>query len=160
MRQEVLENTVRERTRQIEEKADELRRQNDVLMHQNEELASRKMLSTKQEDPFMEKALETLRSLYRDPALDVNAFCQAMGMSKTLLNSRLQESFGQSTGQLIRTYRLTLAREMLESGSGMTVAEVAYEVGFNDPKYFTRCFTRQFGATPSSVSSTSSQDRR
>jgi len=157
-RQEVLEETVEQRTREIsaqkrlvEEKADELKRQNEVLLHQNEELASRKMLAVRREDPFKEKALETLRGMYRDPDLDVNAFCLAMGMSKTLLNTRLQEAFGQSIGQFIRTYRLTLAREMLESGSGLTVAEVAYEVGFNDPKYFTRCFTKEFSASPSSV---------
>lgn len=155
---EILRNMVEERTREIsaqkrlvEEKAEELRRQNDVLLHQNEELASRKLLSFQQEDPFKEKALETLRSLYRDPDLDVNSFCQAIGMSKTLLNTRLQEAFGQSIGQLVRTFRLTLAREMLESNRGMTVSEVAYEVGFNDPKYFTRCFTKEFGITPSEV---------
>lgn len=157
-RQEVLEETVEQRTREIsaqkrlvEEKADELKRQNEVLLHQNEELASRKMLAVRREDPFKEKALETLRGMYRNPDLDVNAFCLAMGMSKTLLNTRLQEAFGQSIGQFIRTYRLTLAREMLESGSGLTVAEVAYDVGFNDPKYFTRCFTKEFSASPSSV---------
>lgn len=155
---ETLRQMVEERTRElsgqkrlVEEKAEELRRQNDVLLHQNEELAYRKILSIRQEDPFKEKTLDTLRSLYRNPDLDVNGFCQAMGMSKTLLNSRLQEAFGQSIGQLIRTYRLTLAREMLESGSGLTVAEAAYEVGFNDPKYFTRCFTKEYGITPSSL---------
>ena len=104
-----------------------------------------------QEDPFKKKALDALRTLYKDPDLDVAAFCHAMGMSKTLLNTRLQEAFGQSVSQLIRTYRLTLAREMLESGTGLTVAEVAYETGFNDPKYFTRCFAKEFGVTPSSL---------
>lgn len=157
-RQQALEETVEQRTREIsaqkklvEEKADELRRQNEVLQHQNEELASRKMLSVSREDPFKEKVLDSLRSLYKDPNLDVTVFCQSMGMSKTLLNTRLQEAFGQSIGQIIRTYRLTLAREMLESGADMTVSEVAYEVGFNDPKYFTRCFTKAFGMTPSEV---------
>ena len=144
-RQQVLEQAVERRTQ-------ELRRQNEVLLRQNEELASRKMMNgTRSEDPFKEKTLETLRALYKDPNLDVNAFCQAMGLSKTLLNKRLQEAFGQPIGQLIRTYRLTLARELLESGRDVTVAEVAYEVGFNDPKYFTRCFAKEFGRTPSEV---------
>lgn len=165
-RQEELEKTVDERTREIsaqkklvEEKADELRRQNEVLLRQNEELASRKLLfaperrsvSDQKEDAFMEKALETLRQHYRNPDLDVNTFCMAMGVSKTLLNSKLQESFGQSIGHFIRTYRLAVAKEMLESASGATVSEIAYEVGFNDPKYFTRCFAKEFGITPSAM---------
>ncbi len=158
-RQVALEQIVEERTREIsaqkrlvEKTAEELQHQNEVLLHQNEELASRKMLTGQQEDPFKEKAVETLRNLYKDPDLDVTSFSRAMGMSKTLLNNRLQECFGQSIGQFIRAYRLTLAREMLESGSGVIVSEVAYEVGFNDPKYFTRCFTKEFGVAPSAVS--------
>lgn len=163
-RQQMLEETVEQRTREIsaqkklvEEKVEELHRQNEVLLRQNEELASRKLLfspervGNREEEQFMEKALEELRQLYKDPNLDVARFCQAMGMSKTLLNTRLQESFGQSIGQFIRMYRLAVSREILESGSDMTVSEVAYEVGFNDPKYFTRCFAKEFGIPPSSM---------
>ena len=163
-RQEELEQTVDLRTREIsaqkrlvEQKAEELHRQNEVLLRQNEELASRKMLFSpeRQADvansPFREKALEVLRTMYKNPDLDVNAFCLAMGVSKTLLNNKLQDAFGQSIGHFIRTYRLAVAKEMLESGTDATVAEVAYEVGFNDPKYFTRCFTKEFGVAPSSV---------
>lgn len=163
-RQQELEQTVAQRTREIsaqkrlvEQKAEELRRQNEVLLRQNEELASRKMLfsperpASPEDNPFREKALEVVRGLYKNPDLDVNAFCLAMGVSKTLLNNKLQEAFGQSIGHFIRTYRLAVAKEMLESGTDATVAEVAYEVGFNDPKYFTRCFTKEFGMAPSAV---------
>ena len=163
-RQAALEHTIEERTREIrtqkrlvEQKAEELDRQNAVLRHRNEELASRKILLSpaarrsagEQGGQFMEKALEVLREQYKDPELDVAAFCQAMGMSKTLLNTRLQEAVGESPAQFIRTYRLAVAREMMESGQGLNVSEVAYEVGFNDPKYFTRCFTKAFGMAPS-----------
>ena len=163
-RQQELEQTVAVRTREIsaqkrlvEQKAEELRRQNEVLKRQNEELASRKMLfspehpATPQDNPFREKALEVVRGLYKNPDLDVNAFCQAMGVSKTLLNNKLQDAFGQSIGHFIRMYRLAVAKEMLESGTDATVAEVAYEVGFNDPKYFTRCFAKEYGIAPSSL---------
>ena len=81
------------------------------------------------------------------------AFCAAMGMSKTLLNNRIQETFGQSTAQFIRTYRLSVAREMLLNNRDsklLNISEIAYEVGFNDPKYFSRCFTKEFGVSPSS----------
>lgn len=159
-RQTILEETVKERTREIsaqkklvEEKAEELNRQNALLIRQNEELASQKILFQKEshkEDSFMEKALEVLRQYYKNPDLDVETFCRAMGMSKTSLNNRLQETAGMSIGQLIRTYRLSVASEMLENTT-MNVSEVAYEVGFNDPKYFTRCFTKEFGKTPSSL---------
>lgn len=161
--QEILQRTVDERTREIsaqkrlvEEKAEELDRQNRILLHQNEELAGHRLLSAQepqQEDAFATKVIGTIRSLYKNPDLDVAAFCAAMGMSKTLLNNRIQETFGQSTAQFIRTYRLSVAREMLLNNRDsklLNISEIAYEVGFNDPKYFSRCFTKEFGVSPSS----------
>ena len=163
-RQELLQKTVDERTREIslqkklvEQKAEELDRQNKVLLHQNEELAGRRLLSaqeTQQEDSFAAKVIETVRALYKDPELDVPAFCTAMGMSKTLLNKRIQEAFGQAVGQFIRTYRLSVAREMILNNretKNLNISEIAYEVGFNDPKYFSRCFAKEFGFPPSSL---------
>ena len=163
-RQELLQRTVDERTREIseqkklvEQKADELARQNVVLRHQNEELAGRRLLSApqaQQDDPFRDKVLRTIRTLYKDPDLDVPAFCTAMGMSKTLLNKRIQEAFGQPVAQFIRTYRLSVAREMLRSNQEnktLNISEIAYEVGFNDPKYFSRCFAKEFGFPPSNL---------
>ena len=163
-RQELLQRTVDERTREIseqkklvEQKAEELARQNVVLRHQNEELAGRRILAAPQaqpEDPFADKVLQTVRSLYKDPDLDVTTLCNAMGMSKTLLNKRIQEAFGQPVAQFIRTYRLSVAREMLLSNretKALNISEISYEVGFNDPNYFSRCFAREFGYPPSSL---------
>ncbi len=162
--QELLQRTVDERTREIseqkklvEQKAEELARQNVVLRHQNEELAGRRILAAPQaqpEDPFADKVLQTVRSLYKDPDLDVPALCSAMGMSKTLLNKRIQEAFGQPVAQFIRTYRLSVAREMLRTNrenKTLNISEIAYEVGFNDPKYFSRCFAKEFGFPPSNL---------
>ena len=54
-----------------------------------------------------------------------------------------------------------MAREILENSKDMNVSEIAYEVGFNDPKYFTRCFTKEFNMSPSAMQKVnkSSQDR-
>lgn len=165
---EELQATVEERTREIkeqkkliEEKAEELARQNRILTRQNEELAGHKILYSQEnrpaeaprDDKFIAKAVDVVRDLYKDPDLDVATFCSAMGMSKTLLNKRLQDAIGQSIGQFIRTYRLSIAREMLinnKESKTMNISEIAYEAGFNDPKYFTRCFTKEFGMAPSS----------
>jgi len=164
---EELKRQVEERTKEIsgqkkllEEKAEELASQNRTLMRQNEELAGHKILFAQESrgedaknDKFVAKALEVVREHYKDPDLDVAAFCEAMGVSKTLLNKKMQDAFGQSVGQFIKTYRLSIAREMLINNletKTMNISEIAYEVGFNDPKYFTRCFTKEFGVSPSS----------
>lgn len=164
---EMLEKIVEERTAEIkaqkklvEAKAEELSRQNKVLLHQNEELAGHRMLqeSHAAEDKFAKKAIEVVRDHYKDPDFDVPAFCEEIGMSKTLLNRKMQESLGQSIGQFIRNYRLSIAKEMLMNNHGdKNISEIAYEIGFNDPKYFARCFQKEVGMTPSAFSKISEQ---
>jgi AraC-like DNA-binding protein len=71
-------------------------------------------------------------------------------MSKSLLAKRIKEETGQSTSQFIRNYRLSIARDLiLENYANRNIMEIAYKVGFNDPKYFTRCFTHLYGIAPS-----------
>ena len=62
----------------------------------------------------------------------------------------MQALAGLPIGKFMKNYRLNVARKMLEQGmEGTHVSEVAYAVGFNDPKYFTRCFKEFFGYLPS-----------
>ena len=73
-----------------------------------------------------------------------------MGYSKTLVNQKLQSLTGQSIGQFMRNYRLNVAKDTLTKVEcDISVAEIAYAVGFNDPKYFTKCFKELFGVLPS-----------
>jgi len=100
---------------------------------------------------FLENLMNVLKNNYQETSFDVSMLITEMNMSKSLLHSKLQSLTGQSAVKIIRSYRLTKAKELLEIGGGlaMNISEVAYEVGFNDPKYFTRCFTKYFGVAPS-----------
>lgn len=102
---------------------------------------------------FLNRIMEIIKEHYKNSYFEVSDFCEAAGVSKSLLNKKLQSLVGQSAGQFIRNYRLNIARDLLQksrANKGMNIAEIAYEVGFNDPKYFTRCFTKYFNTTPSS----------
>lgn len=150
-----------EQKRQLQERADELAEQNRLLLKQNEEMAGRTMVFSigsvaghpTKDSAFVENVMARIRDLYKNPELDISGLSEAMGMSRSVLNGKLQDAFGQSIGQFIRTYRLNVAREIICSGKigGMNVSEIAYEVGFNDPKYFTRCFSKAFGMAPSQM---------
>lgn len=103
---------------------------------------------------FLNKALDIVKANYKNPTYESTDFIEAMGVSKSLLNKKMQNLTGQSIGQFIRNYRLNIARELIEKNKttrNMNVSEIAYEVGFNDPKYFTRCFTKRFNVPPSSL---------
>lgn len=146
---------------QLEKKAEELTEQNKILLKQNEALAGHKIVastesaagSSNRDSKFVDKVMETIRGLYKDPDLDVQTFCEAIGMSRSVLNTKIQDAFGQSIAQFVRTYRLNVAKEILMNSSqgSVNISEVAYEIGFSDPKYFTRCFSKEFGVSPSSV---------
>lgn len=109
---------------------------------------------------FSEQLMEVIKANYKNPMFDVSEFCEAMGVSRTLLSTRLQKLLGQSPGQFIRNYRLNLARQIIlaQKGKSRNIAEIAYEVGFNDPKYFTRCFIKEFQIKPSELISQLNQE--
>ena len=103
---------------------------------------------------FMENVLEIMKQNFQNSAFDVSDFAEAMNVSKSLLNKKLNALSGKSAGQFIRVYRLNLAYNLILHNKGTknkTISDIAYEVGFNDPKYFTRCFVRQFNITPSEL---------
>lgn len=104
-----------------------------------------------QDRKFLDKLMEVIQENYQDATFDVAELIEKMHMSKSLLHKKLQSLVGQSAVKVIRSYRLTKAKELMEArGAGqVTVSEIAYEVGFNDPKYFTRCFTKHYGMSPS-----------
>jgi AraC-like DNA-binding protein len=99
---------------------------------------------------FMERATDILEHHYMDYQFDLTAFADAMGMSKSLLSKRIKQETGVGPNQFIRNYRLSIARDLiLENYANRNITEIAYKVGFNDPKYFTRCFTHLYGTSPS-----------
>lgn len=99
---------------------------------------------------FMERATAIMEQNYMNSEFGIAEFAEAIGMSRTQLSKKVNEETGQSTGQFIRNYRLGIARKLLlENVAHRNITEIAYKVGFNDPKYFTRCFTSRFGSSPS-----------
>ena len=167
LQQEVDRQTkiLKEQKEELERKAEALSEQNALLQKQNEMIASHNTLfsgtPSSRESDFSSKLLDVIQKIYKDPDLDVHALADAMGMSRSLLNEKIQGTLGLSIAQFIRTYRLNVAKEMICNGTNddMNISEIAYEVGFNDPKYFTRCFTKEFNATPSELHKKSMDSR-
>lgn len=99
---------------------------------------------------FMERVMEIMEANYMNSEFGVQEFCDALGMSRSIASKHLNAEAGVPVGQFIRNYRLNMAQELLTANTGnRNVTEIAYKVGFNDPKYFTRCFTKMFGVSPS-----------
>lgn len=112
------------------------------------------IVSESRDKKFVDSVMETVKANYRNSYFEVGDFANTLGISRSLLNKKLQSLMGQSTAQLMKNYRLNMARELIMKNrktKAMNISEIAYEVGFNDSKYFTRCFTKMFGVTPSAM---------
>lgn len=100
---------------------------------------------------FLDRLMMVMKEQYMNSELDGDHLADALGMSRSLLVKKMKSETGQTTSQFIKDYRLNIAREMLSHNEGIrNITEIAYRVGFNDPKYFTRCFTKKYGISPSS----------
>ncbi|MHA8089577.1 hybrid sensor histidine kinase/response regulator transcription factor [Aquirufa antheringensis] len=99
------------------------------------------------EDEFLSKATQVVIEHLEEADFDVEHLEQAMDMSKMQLYRKLKMLTSLAGNEFIRSIRLQQARLLLEKGS-LNVSEVAYQVGFNDPAYFTRAFKKQYGHSP------------
>ncbi|MBC8153805.1 MAG: helix-turn-helix domain-containing protein [Bacteroidetes bacterium] len=101
------------------------------------------------EDQFVAKLRSTLELHLDNVALDTTMICQLMGMSRNALYRKIMALTGLSVIPYLRALRLQRAEELLLH-SALSVAEVAYAVGFDNPRYFSRVFSEEKGVSPSS----------
>ena len=128
------------------------------LLHERERLRALILRSGREEKrreytnqldrEFMEKVLAFLDVNCSHSDLQVEDLCRAVAMSRTALFNKLKAVTGKSPNDFIRIFRLERAAELL-SAHDLTISEVADRVGFSDPKYFSSCFRRHFGVSPS-----------
>ena len=97
---------------------------------------------------FMKKALEVLRANLADADYDRVKFAAAMGASESTLYNKIRAITGVNVSTFIRDQRLQEAKRLAEANPSIRVNELAYRVGFQDPKYFSTCFKKQFGIQP------------
>ncbi|MBS1564663.1 MAG: DNA-binding response regulator, partial [Bacteroidetes bacterium] len=103
---------------------------------------------TSVDEKFLQQALEVVEKQIDNPDFSVEDFSQAMFMNRVTLYRKILSITGKTPLEFVRSIRLKRAAQLLEK-SGKTVAEVAYEVGFNTPKHFTKFFKEEFRVTPS-----------
>jgi len=96
---------------------------------------------------FLESAVKCIEHHLDNSEFDVNAFADELSVSKSTLNRKIKAMTGLTALDFIKNIRLKYACGLLKK-KGMNISEVAYLVGFNNPKYFTKCFKEEFGMTP------------
>ncbi len=83
-------------------------------------------------------------------ALDVDWLAEQAQMSRTQLNRKLSALTSLSPNRFIQRVRLERAAELLQTG-GLNVAQVAYQIGYDSPSYFSKIFQEHFGYPPAKL---------
>jgi signal transduction histidine kinase/ligand-binding sensor domain-containing protein/DNA-binding response OmpR family regulator len=103
---------------------------------------------TSVDEQFIRQSIDTVEQNISNPDFSVEDLSRALHMSRVALYKKLLALTGKSPLDFIKTIRLKRAAQLLEK-SQFTISEIAYEVGFNNPKYFARTFKKEFGLLPS-----------
>lgn len=145
-----------------EVKSEELRVESEELRVKNEELREESEESAPQEEKVTESLEDEKEPLFivhfkkvvearlADSDLSVDDLAAAMNLSRVQLYRKVKSISGSSPVELLRTARLNRGYQLLLT-TGKNVSEVAYDVGFTAPSYFTKCFKDEFGVSPSDL---------
>ncbi|MCB0466802.1 MAG: response regulator [Aequorivita sp.] len=111
-------------------------------------LKAKDIAISSEDEKFLEKLQKVLDDHLTKPDFSAEIFSETMGVSRMQLYRKLKALTGQSSTEFIRSQRLKLASSLLKSNK-ISISEIGYTVGFNDPSYFTKCFKQEFGCSPS-----------
>ncbi|NNK73139.1 MAG: response regulator [Flavobacteriaceae bacterium] len=100
---------------------------------------------------FLQKIVKLIHEDISDSNFGSEQLSKKLLISESQIYRKIKAITGKSTAVYIRSIRLKYAKDLLIN-TGKTVSEVAYEVGFNDPSWFSRAFKDEFGFSPSTVS--------
>ena len=100
------------------------------------------------DEMFLSKALEFVYAHLEDDDYDRDALAADMGASSSTIYNKLRSITGLNVSGFIRDIRLKEARRLAQSDPTLRVSDLAYKVGFRDPRYFSTCFKKQFGMQP------------
>ena len=128
-----------------------LRRNLKQVFRNNLKIEPHDITITSLDEQFISKALDLIEKNISKADFTVEELSRDLGMSRTLLYKKILTLTGKPPLEFIRTLRLKRAAQLLQK-SQLNVSEIAFQVGFNDPKYFRKHFKNEFGVLPSRYS--------
>ncbi|MEI6556416.1 MAG: two-component regulator propeller domain-containing protein [Paludibacter sp.] len=103
---------------------------------------------TSDEDKFMQHLIKLMNENIENFDLNIDYLASELNMSRTVFFNKLKSLTGLSPVEFVREIRFERAAEYIRR-TDLSVSEISYKVGIEDPRYFSRCFKQKFGTTPS-----------
>ena len=102
---------------------------------------------TPYDEKFMQKVMEFMETQMDNSELTIDAFAEHLMLSRTIFYRKLKSIIGLTPVDFIREIRIKRAVQLIDSGE-YNFSQIAYMTGFSDPKYFSKCFKKVMGVTP------------
>ncbi len=111
------------------------------------------------DEQFLKNAITIIENNLSETDFDVNTFAEELNISKSSLYRKIKTTTDLSPVEFIKNIKLKHASLMLKKDTSISISEVAYAVGFSDPKYFSSCFKAEFNITPREFQKTTSNEK-
>jgi DNA-binding response OmpR family regulator len=100
------------------------------------------------DEQLLKKAFKVVEENIANEQFDIQFFCSELGVSRTMLFTKVKAWTNFTPNEFIHEIRMKRAAHFLEQNK-MNISQISYKVGFNNPKYFSKCFQKKYGETPS-----------
>jgi signal transduction histidine kinase/ligand-binding sensor domain-containing protein/DNA-binding response OmpR family regulator len=100
------------------------------------------------EKEFMNKVTAIIQEHLEDEKFDVEVLARELGVSRSKLFGKIKQIAGTTPNAIIQELRLKKAADYLLNNPEMNIADISYQLGFNSPRYFNKCFKESFGVAP------------
>lgn len=104
---------------------------------------------TSMDEDFLQRAIDCVNRHLDDPEFDQTQFLEEMGTTKSTFFRKLKSLTGLTYVSFIRNIRMKAACRIMEEKKHVRISELAYAVGYNDPRYFSSIFKKEIGMQPS-----------
>lgn len=105
------------------------------------------MATNIQDQEFLKSVNRVIESNWNNSSFDTNFWSRELGIGRTRLFIQLKRVTGMTPNEYVLSMKMNKSRCLLEDNN-LTIAEIAYQMGFSNPAYFSKCFKKQFGITP------------
>ncbi len=118
----------------------------------------RKFFSDMREQKFIDSLNQIIEQQMSNADLSIDEIAQEMNMSRSQFYNKVRNLTGYKPNEYLRTMRLQRAAEMLLNQDNLNVSEISFAVGYNDSLYFSKCFKKQFGLSPTQYKNGKTED--
>ncbi len=124
-----------------------------TVFRQEQNVSLESMTYQSADKQFLQSVIDSIEQHLEEAEFDLEQLSTGLNMSKSTLHRKIKSIAGLTPLEFVRNIKMKRACMMLLARQ-LTISEVAYAIGFNNPKYFTKCFKEEFGITPTEYQQT------